>query len=221
VQTAEPVAVLTFDDGPEPNSTEVVLAELGAAGATATFFVLVRRARRHRRLLAEIIASGHDVALHGADHRRLTSLDPGNSTKLLHDARAELEQLAGVQVRMFRPPYGSQSPAVWHAVVAAGLVPVLWEVECREWDPMPDTDPLADFDNLRRGSIVLGHDAIASVEDGAESLVVSPIDRRAITTAILARIQAAGLRAISLSRALERGRPRWRVWLDKANAPST
>lgn len=120
--------VLTYDDGPTADGTEAILKELDAQHATATFFVLLTRARRNPTLLHEILAAGHEVGLHGADHRRLTEHQPEALEPILTGARAELEDLTGVRLQWSRPPYGSQTEAVWRAQVASGLVPVLWSV---------------------------------------------------------------------------------------------
>ena len=66
--------VLTYDDGPTPGVTDRLLPILAEAGATATFFVLLTRVRAHPSMVAELLAAGHEVALHGIDHVDLTSL---------------------------------------------------------------------------------------------------------------------------------------------------
>ncbi len=50
---------LTFDDGPDPSSTPLILDILDAAGAKATFFILGRNAEQHPALLRRIAESGH------------------------------------------------------------------------------------------------------------------------------------------------------------------
>src|ERR1700743_2447553 len=85
VRPRRDLAVLTYDDGPQPGGTDRVLAALADAGSTATFFILVGRARRHPGLLADVVAAGHEIALHGVDHVRLTTLSPGVVRKRTRD----------------------------------------------------------------------------------------------------------------------------------------
>jgi peptidoglycan/xylan/chitin deacetylase (PgdA/CDA1 family) len=101
--------VLTYDDGPEPGGTDAVLKVLAGHGVTATFFVLLSRTRRYPGLLSEVLAAGHEIGLHGVDHQRLTTLDPAHVAQRTADARHELEDTIGREVRWFRPPYGGQS----------------------------------------------------------------------------------------------------------------
>ena len=110
VETAEPQIVLTFDDGPDPVGTAEVLTALAEAGASATFFVLMSRARRHGSLLTEVVAAGHEVGLHGVDHQPLTDFTYAAARRRTLDGRRELEDRLGRPVRWFRPPYGRQTP---------------------------------------------------------------------------------------------------------------
>src|SRR4249919_4223843 len=60
---------LTFDDGPDPASTPAFLDLLAARRLHATFFLLGCMVARAPQLAAEIAAAGHEIAVHGWDHR--------------------------------------------------------------------------------------------------------------------------------------------------------
>ena len=65
---------LTFDDGPHPQGTPIVLETLREAGATATFFLAGEQVVKRAALAAEIVAAGHRVELHCHRHRNLLRL---------------------------------------------------------------------------------------------------------------------------------------------------
>ncbi|RBY86141.1 polysaccharide deacetylase family protein [Blastococcus sp. TF02A-26] len=206
VRTADPVVALTFDDGPEPGGTDRVLAALADAGATATFFVLLTRVRRHRGLLDELVAAGHEVALHGVDHRALPDLPPGEVAPTLRAGRAELEDAAGRAVRWYRPPYGRQTPRTWRAATRAGLTPVLWGPTTWDWREATHEQRLAKArEGARRGAVVLAHDGFAGPEDGAFDGPAPDLDRGRLVTDVLAGYAADGLRARSLGEVLDAG----------------
>jgi peptidoglycan/xylan/chitin deacetylase (PgdA/CDA1 family) len=215
VRTDAPHAVLTFDDGPEPGGTDAVLASLAEHGATATFFVLVGRARRHPRLLADVLAAGHEIGLHGMDHRRLTSLNPDTVRTSLAAAHAELEDMVGAPVRWFRPPYGAQTLSVWRAIQQQGLIPVLWGPCAWDWLPRP-TEQLAAtaLRGLDRGAILLSHDGFAGPDEGGEGGEDGPprIDRRDLVTRVITGLAGRGLTGRSLSEVLRVGRARTVPW---------
>lgn len=207
VRTDAPHVVLTFDDGPEPGGTDCVLAALADAGAGATFFVLLTRVRRYRSLLDEVVAAGHEIALHGVDHRALPTLPPGEVARRVRDGKHELEDATGLPLRWYRPPYGRQTVRNWRAITAAGMVPVLWGPTTLDWKDASDADRVARSQRgLARGAIVLAHDAFAGPEDGACDGPPPTLDRGQLVRAVLAGYAAQGLAARSLDQALDAGR---------------
>lgn len=227
VRTSEPEVVLTFDDGPDPVGTPAVLDALAAHGATATFFVLLTRVRRHPGLLERVVAEGHEIALHGPDHRRLTSLPAREVHTRTAAAARELAALTGTWPRWFRPPYGAQTPATWLAVRRAGLVPVLWGPTTWDWrDVGQDERVRKAQDGARPGAVLLAHDAFAGPGDGAAEGVGSgagsgpagraepgggagpapDVDRADLVDRVLAAYADRGWRGRSLGAALRHGR---------------
>jgi peptidoglycan/xylan/chitin deacetylase (PgdA/CDA1 family) len=218
VTTSRPHLVLTYDDGPDPLGTPGVLSTLAAHGATATFFVLVPRARRNPSLLAEILAAGHEVALHGIDHSRLTRFSARAVLRRCRDGRAELEDLIGRPVRWFRAPYGALLPRHWAAVRAAGLMPVGWGPTPGDWRPsIPETQLAADaLGGCARGGILLAHDGFAGPEDGAEDGPPPDIDRAKLALLMLEGLRERGLAGRSLGDSLAAdGRTRSWAWFHR------
>jgi len=217
VTTSRPHLILTYDDGPDPAATPGVLSSLAAFGATATFFVLVPRARRNPSLLAEILAAGHEVALHGIDHARLTRFSARAVLRRCRDGRCELEDLIGRRVRWFRAPYGALLPRHWTAVRAAGLMPVGWGPTPGDWRPsIPETQLAADaLDGCARGGILLAHDGFAGPDDGADDGPPPDIDRAKLATLMLSGLWERGLQGRSLGDSLAHGRARSWAWFHR------
>ena len=206
VRTDEPHVVLTFDDGPEPGGTDRILEALSVARASATFFVLLTRVRRYRGLLDDVVAAGHEVALHGVDHRALPTLPSAEVVQLIRAGKAELEDAVGRPVRWYRPPYGRQTVRNWAAVIRADLLPVLWGPTTLDWTDARDDERVArSQDGVQKGAIVLAHDGYAGPEDGACDGPPPVLDRGELITAVLARYADRGLAARSLAQALESG----------------
>jgi len=206
------VAVLTYDDGPQPGGTERVLAALAEVGATATFFILVGRARRHPGLLAEVIAAGHEIALHGINHVRLTEFPSAEVRRRTVEGRKELEDLAGQQVRWFRPPYGAQYPTTWAAIRSAGMASVVWSDEVQDWQDQPIPVIAARAARVRRGSVLLMHDGYADATDGVDDGPAPTFDRGELSRRILGDLAERGLHASSLGNALTGGRAVRGAW---------
>ncbi len=206
ISTSTPAVVLTYDDGPEPGGTDAVLAALAAAEAHATFFVLLSRARLYPKLLGEVVAAGHEIALHGLDHRRLTGLSPSQVRNRSLGARAELEDRTGRSVRWVRPPYGAQTPLTWAILRATGLHPVLWGPSSADGQPLSREERIARVrESSAAGAIVLCHDGFADRRDGVDDGPAPTFDRGDLASGLIEMWDLLGLRAESLGRLLASG----------------
>ncbi|WP_271176080.1 polysaccharide deacetylase family protein [Leifsonia poae] len=210
VRTEAPEFVLTYDDGPIAGTTDRLLDVLAERGATATFFVLLTRVRADPGLLASVVDAGHEVALHGVDHRDLTTLPLDEVGRNLSDGRRELEDRTGRPVRWFRPPYGHQTYRVWRRIHAEGLTPVLWGPttgDSRRGVTQADRVASA-LSGARPGAILLAHDGYADATDRVDDGPAPEVDRVELLSLVLDGFAERGLRARSLGDALVAGTPR-------------
>jgi polysaccharide deacetylase family protein (PEP-CTERM system associated) len=83
-------------------NTERVLSLFAEVGAKATFFTLGWVGERHRRLVRDIVASGHELASHGYDHVRADQQDRNGFRADIRRTKAILEDAAGERVRGYR-----------------------------------------------------------------------------------------------------------------------
>ena len=159
VPTARPLVALTFDDGPGPDWTPMVLDTLAAAGAPATFFMVGRRLRRWSRLVAGRL-EGHEVGNHTWSHADLATLDPHAARTELERTHAEIHRVTGRQPRLMRPPYGHLGGAAMVAADDLGYEIVLWSQKMNEASHLHDPTGLVDaaVRAAHPGSILLAHD---------------------------------------------------------------
>jgi peptidoglycan/xylan/chitin deacetylase (PgdA/CDA1 family) len=184
---------LTFDDGPNPATTNQVLEILERAGVLATFFVVGEKVERHPEVVRAIVAAGHEVGVHGFRHDRLYSFkSPRAVTEDLGRATAAVERAGGVRARWFRPPIGHVSPRTVNGAARAGLTLVAWSV--RALDGLEGTRAERVIRRVSRGltpgAIVLLHDAAERDEHVPASIGALPD--------ILRAIELRGLEAVRL-----------------------
>lgn len=129
---ADHVAV-TFDDGPGSDSTPAVLAVLDRLNVRATFFVLGAALAAHRELSRAICAAGHELAVHGWDHRGLFGQPFPTVQDQLRRARELVAEVAEAPPRWFRPAYGVLTGDAAAAARRLGMRPALWTVWGRDW----------------------------------------------------------------------------------------
>jgi peptidoglycan-N-acetylglucosamine deacetylase len=154
---------LTFDDGPHPEGTPAVLAELERLGMTATFYVVASQARRCPRVLADIVAGGHELGLHGGSHLPHALVPPFVLERALGRARSEIEALAGVELRTLRAPFGAASLSTLRFAAQSGMALVGWSRWGRDWERRATPEAIARrvAAGARAGDILLLHDSDA------------------------------------------------------------
>ncbi|MEV8374733.1 polysaccharide deacetylase family protein [Kribbella sp. NPDC056861] len=168
--TAEAVAegnktlFLTFDDGPDPVWSPQVLAVLAKYNAHATFFQLGSMQSAHPALRDQILAAGNTIGNHSISHAQLTKV---SATKRHH------EIFDGPQSKCFRPPYGAANASVRADIKAAGMTPVLWDIDTLDWQ-RPGKQAIVNtiLTQARSGSVALMHDA-----GGNRSQTVAALDQ--------------------------------------------
>ena len=90
VSTQAPLVALTIDDGPDPVSTPLILAELRRQEARATFFVITDRLRGQELLVRRLVAEGHELGNHFTRDRPSIRLTPRAFEADLLQAHREL-----------------------------------------------------------------------------------------------------------------------------------
>ncbi len=152
---------LTFDDGPDQDTTPLFLDALARRGVRATFFLLGSRVAMMPRLAARIAEAGHEVGVHGWVHRYLILRGPTAVYDDLARAAEVIAAAAGTAPRLFRPPYGVLSGPALIAARRLELTPVLWSCWGREWTPGATAQAVFATlrTGLRGGATVLLHDS--------------------------------------------------------------
>src|SRR5262249_52780139 len=125
---------LTFDDGPHPEGTPAVLAELERRGARATFFLVGEQVRRSPEGARAVAAAGHEIALHGDRHTLLLRRRVASFADDLDRAVESIAEATGRAPALYRPPYGVFSSGALRHVRARRLEPWLWSSWGRDWE---------------------------------------------------------------------------------------
>lgn len=187
---------LTFDDGPHPQGTPIVLEILREAGARATFFLAGEQVERRPALAAEIVAAGHRVELHCHRHRNALRLTARRFIEDAERGRAAIEEASGQSIADHRPPYGIYSAAGLRACRRRGWRPVLWSKWGKDWRGRATALSISRrvTEGIGDGDIVLLHDADYYSAPGswARTVAALPI--------IVEELGSRGLKTVSLRR---------------------
>ncbi|PSK64879.1 Peptidoglycan-N-acetylglucosamine deacetylase [Micromonospora sp. MH33] len=159
VHTGAPLVALTFDDGPQPQWTPMVLDTLAEHRVPATFFLVGERARRHAALVRDRLG-GHEVGNHSWAHHDLARMDARTAYDDLSRSHEAIAAATGTAPRLLRPPWGHLGGAVLHAAARLNYLLVLWTLQMVEGEYPHDPAGHARriVTDVRPGTILLGHD---------------------------------------------------------------
>lgn len=160
---------LTFDDGPNPYFTEMLLEGLKKRGVKATFFVLGEEAEKYPDILSQIHEDGHLIGVHSYSHVNFGEVGITKAKEQIDKTQEIIYSVTGEYAGYIRPPYGC-----WQKELDAqvSLIEVLWDVDPLDW-ATKDSDAVVQriLKNTKEGSIILLHDASASSVQAAFTVI--------------------------------------------------
>ena len=162
------VVALTFDDGPNPNTTPVALELLKKYNAKATFFMVGRSVAGNEDIIKQVVAEGHQIGNHSWSHPLLTKVTLEQAKSQINDTTEVLKKASGQDVHIMRPPYGGINSAIQAAVSQSFI---LWDVDTLDWKNRNTASIMKEVQKTQSGSIILMHDIHQTSIDALPSVL--------------------------------------------------
>lgn len=154
-----PEIALTFDDGPDPAYTPLLLDTLKQYNVKATFFVIGRKAKLYPDLLRRIQEEGHDIGIHNHRHISNWLLSPSQMEEQLDRSAESVSSIIGKPVTLYRPPWGHFNP--YTLTKASRFETIMWTSIPGDWKKKMTAEQLANKLRYARsnGAIITLHDS--------------------------------------------------------------
>jgi len=150
---------ITFDDGPHPVLTPMLLDALDERDIKATFFLLGREVDRYPDIVARMYAAGHSIGNHSYRHPRFIDISRQRIVDEIESTNRSIQAATGSLPTLLRPPYGARNNTVLDVARDMDMSVVLWSVDPRDWDhrnALIVSDTIVNY--ASDGSVVLLHD---------------------------------------------------------------
>ena len=160
IRTNENVLFLTFDDGPNPQSTPRVLDVLKKHDVTATFFIIANKAQAQLALVERIKNEGHAIGNHSLDHA-YSAFFSGRAT-MTEWIQQSVKLLGALGIRPvgFRPPAGVRTPQLYASLEELQIPLIMWQHRFYDTNlKWTLKRALGSLDETKGGDIVLLHDS--------------------------------------------------------------
>jgi peptidoglycan-N-acetylglucosamine deacetylase len=140
--TADLRVALTFDDGPHPKNTEVLIKILSERIVPSTFFVLGQNVKRWPDILRLMHEAGHEIGNHGWSHTSFETLGDADILQELSETNELIRDVASQDCSIYRPPYGAITERQQMLIAEhLGYRLVRWNVDSLDWQ-RPSIDQL-------------------------------------------------------------------------------
>ena len=151
---------LTFDDGPDPVITPILLDILKENQVLCTFFVIGEKAAKYPDIIKRIATEGHELGNHTYSHKILPSLSKREIKEEILKVRSVLFKIIGKEINLFRPPQTRMNFFSFWMLNKLNQTVVLWSICSEDYLDQGINRIFQNVNdrNVQGGDILLFHD---------------------------------------------------------------
>ena len=160
VETDEKKVALSFDAAWGNEDTQIILDTLAKYNVRATFFMTGGWVESFPEDVKKIQAAGHDLANHSENHKNMSQLTDDGCQEELMKVPNKVKELTGVEMCLFRPPYGDYDDHVITNAKDCGYYTIQWSVDSLDWKDYGVESiikTVTEHKELKNGAIILMH----------------------------------------------------------------
>lgn len=175
VDPDKPMVALTFDDGPDIESTNRILDALDEYGARATFFVVGYKITEAESTIKRAYDIGCEIGSHTYNHVDLTTLNKSQRMAQINNTEKLITAITGQRRVLLRPPYGAVNGELLKEV---DTPIILWSIDTEDWITRDIQNTVENvLGNVEDGSIILMHDSYAETADATVEIIKQLTDK--------------------------------------------
>ena len=159
--------LLSFDDGPGPNTKKILDLSL-EYGIKLAFFVLPEQAQKYPEIVRRIVKDGHILGSHFSQHRHHIMDTKTTFLNSLNESVEKIEDISQNTIKYSRVPYGRLLPWLDGWINQGGYTHVFWSLDSKDYN-LESSEKVINRvrDNIQSDDIVLFHDG----EDSHQNIV--------------------------------------------------
>jgi len=172
--------LLTFDDGPNPGSTEIILDRLNRHNIKALFFCVGENVKKYPHLTRQIVAEGHTIGNHSYTHQNITFVKSSKIDRQIKLCSDVTEEIIGFKPYYFRPPHGRFDFRTNRTVLKHQLKNIMWSLLTYDYKNDLNIVKFAVQNYLTKNSIIVLHDSEKSKDiiEASIDFIVEAADKR-------------------------------------------
>lgn len=174
VDSDKKVVALSFDAAWGNEDTEEILSILKENNVNVTFFMTGGWVEKFPEDVKKIAAAGHELGNHSENHKNMSQLSVEECKSELMTVHNRVKELTGIDMKVFRPPYGDYDDDVIKTVYECNYYPIQWDVDSLDWKNygvQNIVDTVVNHKALGNGSIILMHNGAKYTADALQSII--------------------------------------------------
>lgn len=174
VDTEEKKVALSFDAAWGNDDTAQILKILKKHEVHVTFFMTGGWVEAYPEDVKAIAEAGHDLGNHSENHKQMSQLSAGECKKELEKVHTKVKELTGVDMTLFRPPYGDYNNTLIETANSLGYHVIQWDVDSLDWKNYgvePIVTTVCEHQHLGNGSIILCHNGAKFTAQALDRLI--------------------------------------------------
>ncbi|MDO4454398.1 MAG: polysaccharide deacetylase family protein [Eubacteriales bacterium] len=165
----KPKIALTFDDGPHPVYTPLLLEGLRERGVKASFFLIGKNIEGNEEIVKQMAKQGNIVGNHTYNHVKVKALSPEQACEEMKKTSDLVEKITGETTCYIRPPFGE-----WDEKLDCGMdmISVMWTIDPLDWTTKNVSQVVNKVvTEAGENDIILLHDCYASSVEAAFQII--------------------------------------------------
>lgn len=151
--------LLTFDDGPNPDTTELILKNLADAKIKGYFFCVGENVSKYPELIKQMISEGHSIGNHTFNHKILSKISTEEKDYQISSVNKIFKDQFGIELKYFRPPHGKFQLSTSSLMKKYNLKNVMWSLLTYDYKNDLSIVKFAVEKYLKHNSIIVLHDS--------------------------------------------------------------
>ncbi len=165
---------LSFDTAWGNEDIQTVLDILDKQEVKATFFMTGEWIDKYPEDVKKIAKAGHDLGNHSENHKQMSQLSADQSKDEIMMVHDRVKKLTGIDMSLFRVPYGDYNNTVIGTARDSGYYTIQWDVDSQDWKDYGASDIVkkcTDNKDLGNGSIILLHNGAKHMPHALEDVI--------------------------------------------------
>ncbi len=164
--------LITFDDGPNLGTTEIILKELDKNKIKSIFFCVGENLKKYTSLAKEVLSEGHLIGNHSHKHQKFTKQSKFDTISSLVTVQKIAEEKLNYKIKYVRPPHGRFNFSTSKILRDIGLQNVMWSLLTYDYKNDLNIVKFAVEKYLVNNSLIVLHDSNKSKEIIADSIKI-------------------------------------------------